>query len=95
MGHLVQIMTLIGGFALIAAACSVSTDDQPTISSASPPADVPATSVVESPGSDTTIESPTPPDNAISHHSANLHRLAAVHRIDERRTKRHLDVRAC
>jgi hypothetical protein len=54
-------MTLIGGFALIAAACSVSTDDQPTISSASPPADVPATSVVESPGSDTTIESPTPP----------------------------------
>jgi len=85
MGHLVQIMTLIGGFALIAAACSVSTDDQPTISSASPPADVPATSVVESPGSDTTIESPPPP----------LHRLAAVHRIDERRTKRHLDVRAC
>jgi hypothetical protein len=61
MGHLVQIMTLIGGFALIAAACSVSTDDQPTISSASPPADVPATSVVESPGSDTTIESPPPP----------------------------------
>lgn len=71
MARIARIVITIVGFALIAAACSVSTEDDPTKTPIVSPTEIPVTSVDEQQGtaspsaestdSDTTTPSPTPP----------------------------------